>query len=365
MRTDRPTLAGAFRDAGYRTGYVGKWHLDGRSHRGNRLTFDAGGGGFVPPGERRAGYEFWRGFNDGHAHHDGHPRFTREGDPYRERPDEYQPTVQTDVVADFLERNREEPFFCFLSWGPPHPPFEAPGDYADRYDAADVDLAPNVPEEIRDEVRENCREYYGMITSLDDELDRLLGRLDRLGLAEDTVVVFASDHGEYMGAHGEVRGKGEEYEESIRVPLLVRGPGVESRVSPAPVTLVDCMPTLLGRCDLPIPERVQGRDLSGHLRGETGADDLADAVYLQGRLGGVGWRAVRTERYLFSVDRHLAARHLFDLAEDPYQQRDLVEERPDLVTDLRERLVTLAERHDDHQILSEAFRIGTPWGPDL
>jgi arylsulfatase A-like enzyme len=362
LREDLPTLGTCFADAGYRTGYVGKWHLDGET--GHPETIDFGSPpGFVPPGPRRRGYGFWRGFNDGHDHHDGHPRFTRDGEYHRERPGEYQPTVQTDIAREFVERNREEPWFLFLSWGPPHPPFDAPADYADRYEGRALDLRPNVPPETEAVARENVPEYYGMITSLDDELQRLLSTLDDLGLAEDTVVVFASDHGEMMGSHGMARGKSNPYEESIRVPSIIRYPRAVDggRVSEAIASSVDYLPTLASLCDVPIPEGVRGRDLSAHVRGEAAPPD--EAAYLQGALAGDGWRAVRTDRYLFAVDRRLGPRHLYDLREDPYQTRNLVGERDRLVDDLLETLVERAYDCRDRQITSHAFRRGSPWGP--
>jgi len=108
---DQPTLGKCFRDAGYRTGYVGKWNLDGGTGHDSTIDFETTGPGFVPPARRR-GYDFWRGFNCGHDHHSGHPQFRRDGEPYRLRDDEYQPTVQTDIVGEFVDRNREDRFLC-------------------------------------------------------------------------------------------------------------------------------------------------------------------------------------------------------------------------------------------------------------
>lgn len=197
---DQPTLGECFRDAGYRTGYVGKWHLDGGTGHDSTIDFETTDPGFVPPARRR-GYDFWRGFNCGHDHHSSHPQFRRDVEPYRLRDDEYQPTVQTDIAGEFVDRNREDRFFMFLSWGPPHPPFEAPAGDAERADA-DADLPPNVSEGIADEVREHRRQYDGMIASLDDELDRLLQTLYENDPADDTLAVFPSDHRPWRNAGG-------------------------------------------------------------------------------------------------------------------------------------------------------------------
>jgi len=360
---DRPTLARAFADAGYRTGYVGKWHLDGQTGRGATTGDDAGdGAGFVPPGVRRCGYGFWSGFNDDHAHHDGHPRFDRDGRLYRDRPDEWQPTVQTDVASEFVGHSREEPFLLFLSWGPPHPPFRAPDGY-DRHDPGDLTLPPNVPPDLEG-VRENLAEYYGMIEARDDDLARLLDALEEYGVAEETVVAFTADHGELMGSHGYERGKSQPYEEAARVPLVLSGPGIDpGRTSRGLLSLVDLFPTLSGLCDVPVPDGVRGRDRSAHVRGAAPAPE--EPLYLS-----QGWRAVRTDRHLLRVEDGLRPAELYDLETDPYQQEDLLgaaggDADPELVGRLLSRLVEQAYRFRDYRVAGDAFRRGSPWGPNL
>jgi len=357
----QPTLGRTFRDAGYRTGYVGKWHLDGQTGDGLRIVNDVDDPGFIPPGPRRAGYDFWRGFNTGHDHHSGHPQFERDGESYRERSNEWQPTVQTDIANEFIRRNREDPFLLFLSWGPPHPPFEAPGDYADQYDPDEIAVPPNVPDELVPETRENLAEYYGMIEAIDDDFETLLDTLDEEGVADDTVVVFTSDHGETLGAHGQAQGKNNPYEESVHVPLIVRYPnsvdaGTESD---ALVSLVDLFPTLAGFCDLQIPDCVRGHDLSEHIHGTAPPPD--EPIYLA-----QGWKAVRTEQYTLWADDELQPQELYDNDADPYQQNNLVEEAPpQLLGSLLGRLVEQAYRFGDTDLAGESLRLGSAWGPDL
>jgi arylsulfatase A-like enzyme len=152
------------------------------------------------------------------------------------------------------------------------------------------------------------------------------------------------------------------------IPLIVGSPGDEGSIEAgrrddAMVGLVDPMPTLLSACDVPIPDLVQGRDLTDHLYGE--AIDAPDSVYLQSELAGDGWRAIRTPEYLFTVDRRLQPRELFDVTDDPYRQRNLLDERSDLPADLLEQLIARADEFDDHQITSWAFRRGMEWGPRI
>jgi arylsulfatase A-like enzyme len=336
------TLGECMHEAGYRTGYIGKWHLDGTHDEAEA---------FVPP-ERRRGYEYWHGFDRGHAHMKGHPVF-EDGEKRWE--EGYQPAIQTDLALDFLGADDSSPFFLFLSWGPPHNPWEAPEEYHDRYDPADLDLRPNVPDDAAEEPRETLADYYASITALDDQVGRLLDALDEHGLADETVVLFTADHGEFMGSHGRY-GKGSPLEESSNVPLLVRYPRAvdAGERTDACTNLNDLMPTVLSLCDVPIPEAVQGRDLSGVLRGESGPRPTS--TYLQGDLAGDSeWRAVRTERYLFAVDRDLGCRYLFDMDEDPYQRENLAADPGDApMEELQEALVEYALRFDDRAIKRQA-----------
>jgi arylsulfatase A-like enzyme len=341
LPTSETTLADAFGEAGYDTGYIGKLHLDGE-----------GLPGYVPPGPRRQGFEYWAGFNKGHRHLHGHPEFDDDG-AFRGRAGDYQPAYQTDLAIDFVEQDRADPFFCFLSWGPPHPPFAAPDEYSERYDPDALDLRPNVPDELAAEVRPILAEYYAMITSLDDQLERLLDTLAAEGIADETIVVFTSDHGEMLGSHG-LWGKGVPYEESIHVPLLMRYPdcihgGDELR---APVSHVDYFPTLAGRCDVSIPDPVQGRDLTPVIDGDA---DPPEAVYIEGELtSDESWRALRTDRFMLAIDEDLTTRHLYDMGGgDPYQESNLAgESRRQLEETLRERLLDAAYRYDDRQLMA-------------
>jgi len=346
LPTDVPSLAGCLREAGYRTGYVGLWHLDGETPR------------YVPPGPRRQGYEYWRGFNSGVEHHRGHPHPNPDGSVDWE--DGYQAAVQTDLALEFIDDHRrvdgDRPFFLYLSWCPPHTPFDAPAEYAELYDPDDLDFRENVPADHRTaDLRADLAEYYALVTSIDDQLGRLLDGLERWNLAEDTVVVFTADHGEMLGSHGRYR-KGYPFEESVHVPLLVRYPRriPARRTVDAVLNTVDLVPTLLSFCDASIPEGVDGEDRTALLVGDHGADCPDDTV-IEGLLPfDSEWRAVRTERYLLVVDRALQVRYLFDTAEDPYQTENRAGEAAyaDVEADLYDRLVEWVHETDDRQFLA-------------
>jgi arylsulfatase A-like enzyme len=334
LPTELTTVAESLGEVGYDTGYVGKWHLDG--------TDDVPG--HVPPGPRRQGFEFWEGFNRGHQHLKGHPHFDDDGSVEWE--DGYQPEIQADIAIDYIESERENPFFCFLSWGPPHTPFEAPDEYSAMYDADDLDLRPNVPQREAAEVRRDLVEYYGMVTSLDDQVGRLLDTLEREGVADDTLVVFTSDHGEMMGSNGEHH-KGIPHEESVHVPLVVRYPdGVEPQETDTLASLIDLYPTLCDYADAPVPEeQVTGESLRPVLDGEEAG---RDRLYIEGALPfDHTWRAVRTDSHMLAVDRHVETTHLYDTDADPYQQENLAGEAPDLEARLREALFEEMDDLDD------------------
>ena len=120
-----------------------------------------------------------------------------------------------------MERFQGEPFCLFLSWGPPHDPYRAASqEFLDMYPPAEIPLLPT----MEGVDREAIAGYYAHVTALDRNVGRLLAALDRLGLAEDTIVVFSSYHGDMLWAHGR-RNRQQPYEESIRIPLIMRWPG--------------------------------------------------------------------------------------------------------------------------------------------
>lgn len=359
---DRETIAERLKSAGYRTGYIGKWHLGGR----------IGAPGFVPPEDRR-GYDFWEGFDVGHDHHRGHPRWDESGSLWWDTG--YQPDVQTDIAVDFIDEaaDEDDPFFLCLSWGPPHMPFQAPAEYRDLYDRDALELRPNVPRgpeafansyagPYHDDPRETLAQYYGMITSLDDNIRRLIRAMRSHGLSGETLVVFTSDHGEQMGSQGRW-GKNTPYEESIHIPLIWWHPGriPAGRATEGFANLIDVMPTVLGYCGLEVPRNVQGRDLSDYLTAsatDRKAANLWETAYIQNGITYDGWRALRTDQFLFSVGPDLSTKQLFDMAADPYQQENLAGRAArdgDIpLAKLRRRLVEAAFRFDDYHFKSRA-----------
>lgn len=306
-----------FEDAGYATHYIGKWHLDGEERPG-----------FVPQGWRRRGFQSFEGFNRGHVYHE-HWGFDDQGDPlpWEKGGNPYfEPTLQTELALDFMKRDRKEPFLCFLSWGPPHNPFQPPAAF-DHYQPETMQFRPNVPDWKREEAAADQAGYFGLCEALDHEMGRLLDFLDQSGLSENTLVIFTSDHGELLGSHGKYH-KGEPEEESVRVPLLLRYPGVipESSTTNQLIETVDLMPTLLDLCQLSIPESCSGKSHAKIHAGEELADD-SRTIYCQGKMShnaSKEWRCLITPTHKLTLEgRSARVTQLFSLKEDPFEMNNL------------------------------------------
>lgn len=324
-----------FQQDGYATHYIGKWHMDGVEKPG-----------YVPKGWRRRGFTTFEGFNRGHVYHkeygfddDGGPLFAKwrpEGRTY------YEPSLQTDLAIDFMRQQQGRRFCCYLSWGPPHTPFNPPQAW-DKYTPGEIRLRPNVPAEHEVQARKDLTGYYGLCESLDHEMGRLLEFLEQSGLASNTLVVFTADHGELAGSHGKYR-KGEPEEESLNIPLLMRLPGkIKAGVqSQTLISSIDLMPTLLSLCGQRQPTTCVGIDKSGAIT-EGGTPPAVESIYAEGKLTGGDeeedaprarsrrnatgtstWRTVVTARHKLTV-RGAGGKveQLFDLHNDPFERENL------------------------------------------
>jgi len=321
-----------FRKHGFYTFGVGKWHNGAPSYA---RSFE--GGGAI----------FFGGMHD----HSAVPVFDFHADgkyPAQDRKigGKFSSELFADEAIRFLKSYKEDrPFFAYIAFSAPHDPRTPPGEFARMYGPESVSLPPNfMPEhpfdngelKIRDEllasfprdpqdIRRQIAEYYGMISHMDAQIGRILQALDESGLASQTLVIFASDNGLAVGRHG-LMGKQNLYEHSIRVPLILRGPGVEAgKRSDALVYLFDLFPTMSQWFDVPLPDGVEGKSLLPVLRGETA--EVRDAVYAAYR----DWQRTVRERRFKLIRYHVAEdrrTQLFDLAEDPWELHDLAD-RPE------------------------------------
>ena len=336
LPVDRPTLGTVLRSAGYDTGYIGKWHLDGPSRAG-----------FTPPGPRRQGFDFWAVGNCTHNYMDSLYYRDSEDPLYWTG---YDAESQTSLAIDYIQsRKGDSPFALVLSWGPPHNPYDAvPGSYLDLYPPDEIEVRPNCP----DPSRTDLAGYHAHVTALDDQLARLGKVLDEQGLMDNTVFVYTSDHGDMLGSHGWQR-KQHPWDESIRVPFVMRCPDQASRGLRinSPFNVVDIMPTLLGLAGIPLPGTCEGTDHAPAVRGEAFTGN--EAAYIMSiapfsEYRGQPWRGIRTRRHTYV--RNLEGPWLlFDNQEDPYQMCNLAgrPEQADLQRRLEDQLKNEMARRGD------------------
>jgi arylsulfatase A-like enzyme len=326
------SIGETFRDAGYYTGYVGKWHLSSHDNR------------FIPPGPGRQGFEDWHHWANTNPHFDKSFTFDPQTGE-KIQPKGYNATLMTDTAVSFIKERsasaQTQPWMLILSWNPPHPPFnDAPPEEMKWYDPATMALRPNIKlnsglaEIVTSEgrLRHAQHGYYAHISAVDAEFVRILKALDDSGQAENTIVVYTSDHGEMMGSHG-YEGKRMPQEESCRVPFFVRYPGVTPKAKQTDVlfSAIDIYPTLCGLAGVPIPPHCKGHDLSAAMRGQkTAGPDSVFLMHIQkdnatgGRENAAPiFRGVRTSRYTYAVADN-GRWILYDNREDPYQQHNLV-----------------------------------------
>lgn len=345
LSPEHETFGQALARGGYRTAYLGKWHLWANQLGHHDLTRN----GFVPPGAYRMGFdEYWAAYNFNHTYYDA-PYFLNDATRHIYR--QYEPNGQTDLAIEYIRQNAkgDRPFALFLSWGPPHDPWDAnnvPPDYAAMFHNVTIPRRPNyseTPDQYADAwatppknypqlIDGFQRAYYAQTASIDWNVGRIRKALDDEGLADNTILVFTSDHGEMFGAHGR-RAKYIFYEEAARVPFLMRWPGHIPTKSTTDALLgtPDIMPTLLSMLKLPVPRAVEGADLSRHALGKGGAGPRE--AHLQGMgttaawQDGTEWRALRDHEYTYAVYRKDGSELLFHNRRDPFQMRNLASER--------------------------------------
>ena len=309
------SLPALLRSAWYQTYLAGKDHLFGEE--GRNVAFDRsvcfGHGGREPSPDESPTDVAVREFRKGLM-----PRKFVEVEPF---PAEACTTARiTDHAIDLVDRAKDQPFFLWLSYPDPHPPFVTCEPYASLYHDAPIDPPIGKPNEsaekpLRQQVSQRLmrwdeyteadvrriREiYYGMISFVDDQVGRFLSHLETRGQRENTIFIFLSDHGEYLGDHARIRKDIALYDSLIRIPFFVTWEAglTGGRVEPeAMVESVDVMPTLLDWLEVPLPDAIQGKSLVPLLSGQTnrhrdrifgsygvegaayGADDVADVDF--------------------------------------------------------------------------------------
>ena len=310
--SDLTSVADHLNEGGYETHYIGKWHLSGEP-QANR---------WVPP-HQRAGFQNFIGWESHHVDHYAGLSWADDPDDATEMPGH-----ETDALTDIAIRQLEQaaqsnaPFFLMLSYQAPHPPCSPPTEYLEQYEKRDLLLEPNIDRSAWFEhdawnadydVARFRQLYFGEISQLDAAFGRLLATLDQLGLRDDTLVVFTSDHGEMAGAHGKF-GKGVMQEESLHIPLIVRAPcqstGQRTRF---PAATIDLMPTLLDYAVCQVGADAEGFSLRPQIEGDSSRTDrIVISEYRD-------FCATSRQYKLITDGRTLNASALYNLADDPFE----------------------------------------------
>lgn len=328
LPTSARTVAHALGDRGYRTAWFGKWHLAPRDRQAP-FVGEAHARQLVPP-ERRGGFALWEGFEGGFLLNDPWLHGTRLAEPRQFKG--YQADVLAQRAADWLREPHGSPVFCVVSLEAPHPPYHAPAPHVHEPRPAEVRLRANVPlgGEVEKKAREELAGYYAHVEATDRAVGRLLAEID-LG---ETIVAFTSVHGDMHGSHGLFR-KAWPQEESVRVPLLIRGLRTENRGrrDDAPVSLVD----------LPHMAVAWAEGREWLCKRDSAAISMPSATEIPLQCPHA-WRGFRTPRHKVVLRTAADGREVpwlcFDLERDPLEQRNLADE-PAHADELRELLLWL------------------------
>ncbi|MGK7393616.1 MAG: arylsulfatase [Candidatus Cyclobacteriaceae bacterium M3_2C_046] len=327
LPNEEVTLAEVFKNNGYRTAIFGKWHLgDNYPFRPQDQGFEevlihgGGGVGQTP--------DYWNNdYFDDTYFHNGQPR-KFEG---------YCTDVWFDQAQQFIQENQEQPFFCYISTNAPHGPYHIMQEYIDLY--KDHDSIPNP-------------NFYGMITHLDQRIGDLEQQLERLGLKENTILVFATDNGTSSGADLDQQGyvkkgfnagmrgkKGSEYEGGHRVPLFIRWPetGIDGGVDITTLTsYTDLMPTLMDLCQLNRNSTLDfdGQSLLPLIRGKT--EQWPDRVIITDTQRKEFLEKGKNSAVMTQQWRLIKGMELYDMENDPGQTRNVAQQHPEVVESLNQ-----------------------------
>lgn len=341
------TLAHVLRSSGYETGVVGKLHFLAHANRDHSVPHPKYGFDSLHVSEEPGCYDdFYRAWVRARAPE--HVKAVNLGLPpaaraWQEtmgtlrRDEPRRPTTGSrefpapaelthsafvaEQVEHYIEAHLDSPFFLVVGFFWPHEPWTVPKEFLDLYEPSELSLlcedGQNRTIEELALARASQHGYYAAISEVDYHLGRILAALEERHLDSSTIVVYTSDHGEFLGQHSRY-GKGYPAPDCVsQVPLIMRGPGVpKGERFQETVELIDLMPTLLSLVGVPVPRVVQGRPLPGTMRNhQEGLGPRAGAL-TEGVSDGIGWRSLRTEdfRYVLRAD---GLEELYEMSTDP------------------------------------------------
>ena len=352
---------------GYDAGYVGKLHLTSPPPIAGKdsVIWDA-----YTPKEFRHKFNFWYSYGTFDEHNKPHYWINDAKEDELTYINEWSAKHEADVIIDYIKnpshktRSKDKPFALFWSVNPPHPPFQyVPKKYLDVYKdktpeelilRANVDSNTNgqdlafhggATRNKANEAKKHVKNYFAMVTGVDDQIGRVLKALEEEGLDKNTIVVITSDHGEMMGSHG-LMSKNIWYEESINVPFIIRWPekikgGQKNDLLLGPT---DIMPTILNMLGATkgMPSNLDGQDLSSIILENKGHQPNSILYYfIDAGKPASGHRGIRTKKhtYVITLDsKNIERVFMYDNSKDPYQMSNLAGKDAVLESKLKEQL---------------------------
>ncbi|MBU2904168.1 arylsulfatase [Arenibacter algicola] len=335
MATEEITIAEMLKEAGYTTGMVGKWHLgDNYPSRPQDQGFDYTlrhlSGGIGQPGDWPNTKKGQRSYFD--------PILWKNEEMFQSKG--YCTDVFTEAAMDFVEDNKEQPFFLYLSYNAPHAPLQVPQEYYDRY--KDIDPTSGFENdgrpfpEMDERMKENARKVYAMVSNIDDNLKKLFKQLEDLKLEDNTLVIFMTDNGHQHDRYAAgMRGrKSFVYEGGVRVPSFWRLPSKfkGDRDIKTPAAHYDVLPTLADLCNrqLPTDRIIDGKSLVPLLFNENSTLDNRTILRSWVRGGPEKYNniSIRKEQYKLVGNTEdtagIEAFELFNILDDPYEQNNII-----------------------------------------
>lgn len=378
LKTKQVCLTDVLSQNGYDCGYIGKWHLDApepndmaylEPRREDGKIWDA-----FTPKHKRHGFNFWYSYGCNDRHYTPHYWHNDDKVEDERKINEWSPYHETDVAVNYIKnengelRDENKPFALFVAYNPPHMPFDqVPEEYRKLYDGKTAEELLNCPNAKLDRVaeeipystrinaevfhktaREHVANYFAAVTGVDEQFGRILKAIEDKGLAEDTIVIFTSDHGEMMGSHSMMY-KGLWYDESIKVPFLIRYPKkIKAGKCNNFINPPDIMPTLLELVGLEdkLPQGIEGVSVAESMLDSTKLMNN-EGYYINNMLNA---RGINNGKHLFVVvrDSYENETHiLYDLEEDPLQTCNIARTNEKKVKEMRLKLQEWLEKTKD------------------
>jgi arylsulfatase len=349
MASNEVTIAEMLKQAGYKTGIFGKWHLgDNYPGRPSEQGFDESlihlSGGMGQVGDITTYFKGDKSYFDPVLWHNNK----------KEAYEGYCSDIFTEQAIKFIEKNKELPFFCYLAFNAPHTPLQVPDSYYQQY--KDIDPASDFDNDNRpfpkmtEKDKEDARKVYAMVTNIDDNLGKLLQKLDDLNIADNTLIIFMTDNGPQQTRYvGGMRGrKGDVYQGGVRVPFYIRYPSSFEKNKDIEIIAahIDVLPTLAQICDVELPKEriIDGKSLLPLIMGEK--VDWVDRplffywtrrypeIYYNMALRKGSYKLVGMTDYNATIKEF----ELFNLEKDPYEQNNIILENKVIADNLKDEL---------------------------